>query len=188
MHTVYTGERVRLRPFANEDEWHYMLALDCGKPNEHWGPWHSPRAEAVKGFAETGLLALDKYSAFAVERLDSGELIGLEEHGAMHAGKTSTWIGTFIHEEHRGQGIGVEAKQLMLCYLFENYPLATVIADTTETHRSARRGLELCGMTYIGARRKAHCFHGNYVDIVLYQILRRAWERLPIREIVQRGK
>jgi len=187
MHTIYTGERTRIRPFRDADEWHYTVSLDCGVPNEHWGPWHCPRAHALKEFEETGLVAPDKYSAMAIERVDTGELVGLEEHGAMHPGKTSTWIGTFVMKEHRKQGFGAEAKQLMLCYLFENFPLSTVIADTTATHRDAKRGLELCGMHFIGARRKAHCYHGKYVDVVLYQIMRADWEAGEYRSKVQRG-
>ena len=187
MHTVYTGELVRLRPFANADEWHRLIALDCQVPNAHWGPWHCPRSEAIKEFEEHGLVAPDKYSALAIESLETGEVVGLEERGGVNPGRTSTWLGTFVRKEHRRRGYGVEAKRLMLCSLFENYPLATVIADTTATHKDAQRSLELCGMRYIGARRRAHCFHGKYVDVVLYQILRREWEADDYRHGVKRG-
>ena len=128
-----------------------------------------------------------KDSALAIECRETGEVVGLEEHGGIHTGRTSTWLGTFIVKEHRRRGFGVEAKQLMLCYLFENYPLATVFADTTATHQDARRSLELCGMHFVGARRKAHCFKGRYVDVVLYQILRREWEAAEYRTRVRRG-
>ena len=156
--------------------------------NDHWGPWHCPLARSGGQYDKDGLLSMDKYSAFAVERLDTGELVGLEEYGAMHPGNLGTWIGTYIRPEHRRRGFGVEAKQLVMCHLFENFPLNVIMADTVQTHKPARRGMELAGMKLVGARRRAHCYHGKYVDVVWYAIMRSEWEQLPVRGTVRRGQ
>ena len=187
MHTTYSGERVRIRPFAGVEEWLRIICEEEQKPNDHWGYWYWPRKDARKEFEKAGMLVSDAYSAFAVERIDTGELVGYEEYGAMSAGKCGTWIGTFVVEQHRHNGFGIEAKLLNMTYLFENYPLRTIVSDTTQTHLPAQRGLEACGFRHIGARRKSHCFQSKWVDIVQYQILREEWEKLPIREIVKRG-
>ena len=187
MYNVYTGERVRIRPFRSVEEWTHVISEEQQEPNDHWGYWHWPRAEARKEFEKGGLLATDKYSAFAVERLDTGEFIGYEEYGGILPGRCATWIGTFIRRPHWHNGFGIEAKLLNLCNLFENYPLRMVFADTTQTHVRAQNGLKACGLEYVGARRKAHCYHGRYVDVVQYQIMREDWEQLPIRGIVKRG-
>lgn len=188
MHNVYTGETVRIRPLAALDELHRIMAAENLEPNEHWGVWHYPLPEQRKDFKDSGLMNTDKYSMFAIERLDTGECIGYEEFGGLAPGKLGTWIGTFVMTEHRGNRFGVEAKQLAYCYIFENYPARMVFADTTATHHGAQRGLALSGMRRVGARRKAHYRKGQYIDVVLYEILRGEWEQLPIRRIVQRGR
>ena len=76
MHVVYTGERVRLRPFKSEDEFAWLLGETMAIPNDHWGPGWWPEAARNKDFAQAGMLDPGKYSSFAVERLDTGECIG----------------------------------------------------------------------------------------------------------------
>jgi RimJ/RimL family protein N-acetyltransferase len=187
MHNVYTGEKVRIRPYRDIDEMHRVMAAEDLEPNDHWGVWHYTLPEQRRDFADSGLMETDKYSSFAIERLDTGECIGYEEFGGMNSGSLNTWVGTFIMVEHRGNRFGVEAKQLAYCYIFENYTARMVFADTVATHLGARRGLELSGMRFIGARRKAHYRKGEYVDVVLYQLLRSEWERLEYRHSVRRG-
>lgn len=187
MHTTYTGERVRIRPFSSTEEWELIAANEQQELNEHWGVWHWPQAKIRKEFEKGGMLLTDSYSAFAIERLDTAELVGYEEYGAMASGKCGTWIGTFVIGKHRHNGFGIEAKLLNLTHLFENYPLRTVYADTTEEHSRARNGLDACGMKLVGMRRKAHWFKGRHIGVVQYQIMREEWEKLPIRGIVKRG-
>ncbi|MBN2080978.1 GNAT family N-acetyltransferase [bacterium] len=187
MNTVYTGEQVRLRPFKDAAEYQWLMAHEALEPNAHWGIWYYPQAEARKDFEKNGLLLTDGYSAFAVEHLASGECIGYEEYGGYKPGRPSDWVGTFIRKEFRRQGLGVEAKRLNLCHLFESFPLNVVYADTTATHKPAQRGLELCGMKRCGVRRKAHYYKGRFVDIPQYYILRSEWEQLAYRHKVKRG-
>jgi len=187
MNTVYTGDKVRLRPFMGMDEWLWLIAHEDREPNEHWGLWFCSQIELRKEFEKNGLMLTDDYSVFAVEHLTSGECIGYEEYGGSKPGRPSDWVGTFIRKEFRRQGCGVEAKLLNLCHLFENFPLNVVFADTTETHERAQRGLELSGMKRCGVRRKAHYFKGRFVDIPQYYILRSDWEQMEYRHKVQRG-
>jgi RimJ/RimL family protein N-acetyltransferase len=133
------------------------------------------------------MLDAGKYSVFAIERLDSSKLVGYEEHGEIETGAINNWLGTFILPAHWHQGFGVEAKQLCMCYLFENYPLERVWSSTLRHHTRAARGLEACGMAYEGRIRGCHPSIGKYFDEVLFHIFREEWERLPIRDVVQRG-
>jgi len=187
MHTIYTGKRVRLRPFASADEFVTLDDKFMAVPSTYWGPNWRPRAERAAEFDATGLIDAMQYSAFAVERLDTGELIGLEEFGGVSPGRLYTWLGTFILDSHQRQGFGIEAKQLMLCYLFENLPLETVHAVTTSSHTRARAGLEASGMSLIGRKHRVLLVAGKRYDEVCYQISRAEWEQLPIRQVVKRG-
>ena len=188
MHTIWTGERVRLRPFTDEHEWVAMQEELHVEPNEFWGAWWHPRGKLKKDFEETGMLNPSKFSAFAIERLDTGEAMGFEEFGP-NTGDNSlgAWLGTFIKRPHWHQGFGLEAKQLVLCYLFENHPYERVGSDTLANHKRAARGLFECGMHFEGRIRGAHFMDGQYHDIVCYTIYREEWEKLPIRQTVKRG-
>ena len=188
MHTVYTGERVRLRPFESKEEFLGLWEELHSYPNEFWGAWWYPRQARDKQFEDTGMLDPQKYSNFAIERLDTGELVGYEEHGGSdEGGPTCNWIGTFTKPEHWHNGFGIEAKQLCMCYLFENYPLNRVDTATLQHHSRARAGLIASGMRYEGAIRGYHYGDGRYHDMVCYVIFREEWERLPVRQIVKRG-
>ena len=187
MYTIYTGERVRLRPYKDYEEFRACVDTSMRQPNDHWGPWYWPAGERKKEFEPHGMLEPTKYSQFAVERLDSGAVIGHEEHGAMEPGRLDCWLGTEIHREHWSNGFGLEAKQLMLCYLFENYPLETVRADTCSHHTRAWRGLEACGMRHIGALKGCHYADGVRLDIPQFQIFREEWLELGYWRKVKRG-
>lgn len=187
MNVIYAGERVCLRPFKDKDEFAWLFDEIMVVPNDHWGPGWWPRAEREKEFTPAGMLDPGMYSAFAIERLDTNEVVGFEEHGGLSSGSVATWLGTDIRREHWHRGFGIEAKLLMLCYLFENFPLETVHAGTLEHHTRARAGLEACGMSYIGRLSKIHHDNGKFHDIVHYRIFREEWEQLPIRDLVQRG-
>jgi len=187
MNVIYTGELVRLRPFRDLAEWTALQREYEFFMSPFWGPWNWPEAKQARAFEEAGGLAVDKHTSFAIERLDTGECIGIEEHGGLSAGGLATWLGTCIAGKHHSRGFGREAKLLMLCHLFENFPLHSVYADTTGEHRRAQAGLEAVGMRQVGTYRACHWRAGNLVDVPLYQVMREEWEGLPIRGIVKRG-
>jgi len=131
------------------------------------------------------MLAADKYSTFAIQRLDTNQLVGYEEHGFIS--NIAAWVGTFIKHEHWHQGFGIEAKQLCYCYLFESFPLIRVDSGTLEHHSRAINGLLKSGMTFEGRVRQVSYTHNRYFDEVTYRIFREEWEQLPIRQVVKRG-
>ncbi len=187
MYTIYIGELVRLRPFADDAEHSRAVAHAMSQPNDHWGPWHWSEPDRKEEFKPAGMLDPQKYSHFAVERLDTGELVGWEEYGPMEPGRLSTWLGTDIQRPHWHLGFGLEAKKLMLCYLFENYPLQTVTGDTCGHHVRAQRGLLDCGMHYIGSLRGMHYADGVRYDILQYQVFREEWLEQGYWRKVNRG-
>jgi len=189
MYTTYTGARVRIRPFKDWDEVKRINFEQFITPNEFWGPQWFPFAIAKRFFEETGYLGTSGMNLFAVDRLDTGELVGSEIYGARRneINGISASLGTEIMPEHRHMGFGIEAKQLCICFLFENFPLEKVYADTTNIHAPAVRGLKACGMHYEGANKCLHYKDGTYHHKVYFTIYREEWECLPIRQIVKRG-
>ncbi len=187
MHNIYTGKRVRLRPFSSSEEYTNIDDKLMEVPSEYWGPHWRPLGERTEEYAPAGVIDPASYSAYAIERLDTGQLIGVEEHGSIRPGVLWTWLGTHFLEQHQRQGLGTEAKQLMLCGLFESFPLETVYAITVANHRPALRGLERSGFRYVGEKRGMFIADGQPVDEIYYVITREEWEQLPVRQYVTRG-
>lgn len=188
MHVIYTGERTRIRPFHDRDEWMRVQSCLESNFNEFWGDWYWPEAEKRSEFEPGGMLATDAYSCFAIERLDTGEAVGFEEYGRISLGRPSTWLGTIIAREHWGNGFGREAKLLNMCHLFENFPITSIWADTTDEHSRARAGLLACGMQLAGRHDGYLWKQGRLWPSPCYQIMREDWEQLPIRQVVRRGR
>ena len=119
--------------------------------------------------------------------MTDGKLIGGMVY---HVGLLATVanIGTHINAEHRNRGYGVEGKQLLMCWLFENRPLLRIEAVTLEHHQRARRSVELAGMTLESISRRRKWSQGKWASWATYRIFREQWEQLPIRQIVKRGQ
>lgn len=188
MHTIYTGRKVRLRPAKDKEELvRVHLAVDR-LPSQHWGPhWHPPQGNTTKFEEHGGMPGGKGENIFLIERIDTGEAIGLEFCGLVSDASLGGWFGTDIAPEHRGQGFGKEAKLLMLCHLFENYPVWHVGSDTVADHWWARKGMEACGMTLEGRLTARLLREGQFYDVVWYGICRPEWEKLEVRQYVKRG-
>lgn len=185
MHTIYTGEQVKLRPWRDREEYARAVIETTLEPNPWWGPeWYPGSKEYFDG---AGMLHTNGHSSFALELADGTEWVGFEDCGGLSVAGLAAWVGTYILPKHQGRGYGTEAKQLMLCYLFENYAIQVVWADTTETHGPARTSLDRCGMHYFGCRRGAIVSNGKYANQVYYRIFREEWEAMSYRHKVARG-
>jgi RimJ/RimL family protein N-acetyltransferase len=187
MHTTWTGERVRLRPFKDDTECLDLYEQDFLAANPFWGATWSPRQERKKDFESAGMLDFIEDSIFAIDRLDTGELVGYEICNAGSPRYLAGSVGTFILPGHEHHGFGLEAKQLCYCYLFENYPILSIDATTLANHKRAARGLYRSGMSFEGRVKAYHFADGVVHDMVWYRIMRDEWRQHPIRNVVQRG-
>jgi RimJ/RimL family protein N-acetyltransferase len=121
------------------------------------------------------------FSFFAIERLDNGELIGTEVAEIPQAAVIHSEIGTVILKRHWSKGFGREAKELAMCFVFENFPVEVVTAGTLNTHSRAIAGLEAVGMDYVGKHCGRPFSNGRYAGVVHYAITREEWEQMSIR-------
>lgn len=187
MYTVYEGQRALIRPFRDVDEYLTLVheELECG--NDQWGPHHWPIAGQRREFEPAGYISESGMNIFAVACRESGSLIGYEESSTGVLPGISAYLGTFIRPAWQGRGYGVEAKQLMACYLFENYPLESLFAITVATHAAAIRGMELCGMRQAGLKPCVHWRHGQREGTLSFQLLRSEWAAMDYRHAVMRA-
>lgn len=187
MYSVYTGEQVRLRPWNDAGElFDYSLQSHLAPIPILGAHWYS-RGHEEQAVREDGFLNPQRLCAFVIEDLGSGKAVGMECCIFLPDAPLAAELGTTLLEEYRGHGRGVEAKQLALCFLFENFPFARAGAYTMHTHARSKRGMELLGMHYEGTKRCVYFSEGALVDFVYYVIFREEWEQQEYRSRVRRG-
>ena len=181
MQLSYTGELVRIRPFAGSDELAGLNAA-LNLEDEYWGRSWWPLQRMRESFDKHAMLDADLWFGFlAIDRLDTAELIGYEVIQLPKPGVISAEIGTGILRRHWHRGFGREAKRLAMRLLFENCPLAAVTATTLAHHRRAIAGILAIGMRYEGSIRFSAFCQGRWAHKVKYVIFREEWERREAR-------
>ena len=171
MQLIVNGERIRLRPYRDYGEYRAWRQLEQKEGNPFWGPINPPGMRDRQAFAGSGLF-MDERGCFAIEELATGRHIGNEYYESTDGFRMSATLGTRIHPELRGRGYGVEAKRLVIGWLFGNHPLGTVRGDTLDSHRAARRSMELSGMQLRGLKPCEFCSRGNWHGVAYYAITR----------------
>jgi RimJ/RimL family protein N-acetyltransferase len=126
------------------------------------------KAEAEKRFADTS-----KKATFIVQKKD-GTNIGLIVYFGQSSG--STTIGYAIQSSEQGKGLGTEALQLMVDYLFLAKEIHRVQANTDPENKASQRILEKVGFTKEGVSRRSSFVRGKWRDECLYGILREEWK------------
>ncbi len=184
MYTTYSGQQVRIRPFADSPEFSRYVRSYAISPNEHLGvQWD---IAALTDSEWERLASSDDSFAFAIERLDNGEFCGLEYCG-IGSWQLTAFPATGIVPAQMSRGFGREAKLLAMCFLFENFAIESLWADTTAVHRRSCAGLEAVGFRPVGRTRLSHYVRGGYVDTVYFQLLRSEWEAMDYRHRVVRS-
>lgn len=170
-------ERLILRPFTLADAPAVErlagdLAIAATTQNiPH--PYPKGAAEAwIKSHQEN--FELGKFVNFAITRRDEillGSIsLGLQpEHDLAEMGY---WLG----QVYWGQGYTTEAARAVLCYGFETLKLNRIYARHFKTNPASGRVMHKIGMTYEGCQREQVKKWGQFIDLVLYGILRAEYQ------------
>ena len=81
-------------------------------------------------------------------------------------------IGVALSGNVRKKGIGTLITSAIVNYLFSNYNVCRIQADTDINNIPAQKLLEKAGFQKEGILKKYRYHHGNYSDSVLYSIIR----------------
>lgn len=113
---------------------------------------------------------------FGIELKKSSRLIGViglhDIDWISRKATTGTKIGPAAL---RGQGLGTEAKQLLLEYAFNTLGLNRVQSEAIIYNQASRRYSQKCGYRQEGVKRQAMYKNGQFHDIVVLSILRSEW-------------
>lgn len=94
----------------------------------------------------------------------------------MHADWTRPELSYWLAPEYHGQGYSSEAVGLFVDYVFETFEKRGLIARSFETNDGSRGLLETLGFTQEARLRENRFVRGEYVDEIVYGLLREEWE------------
>jgi RimJ/RimL family protein N-acetyltransferase len=122
-------------------------------------------------WADNGLLDEDGGQLLVVSSAD--ELGFVAWRKIVTARGSYCWnTGIALLPEHRGQGHGTTAQQLLVRYLFDHTQVARIEAGTDVANLAEQHALEKAGFTREGVMRRHAFGGGRWHDTVLYSILR----------------
>ena len=108
---------------------------------------------------------------WAITAKEAARLMGaieLRVRSAPHVGELGYWLGKAFW----GQGYMTEAAQAVLPYGFQEVGLYRIQAKHWHNNPASGRVMQKIGMTYEGTLRAAASRWGEYLDVLVYAVLR----------------
>jgi len=166
------ADPVRLRAFV-EDDLPFLdrLGTDPDMLGEfEWPGFTDPRAQRRR-WEKDGYIS-PEVSAVAVVREDE-TVVGLVTWAScgFPAG-VAYEIGVGIAPEHRRQGFGTAAQNLLVEYLLDHTTAHRIEARTNDTNIGEQKALESLGFRQEGLMPGRSFLRGKYVGVLVYGLLR----------------
>ncbi len=166
-----TGERVRLRPFAQHDLRHLRQWYDDAELRGLIGATEPLSAEQAQRWFE-GVCTDQQRLWFAIEVKDDGRVIGECGLLRMFPAWGTTDLSIIIGErDARSQGYGLEAIRLLLAHAFEALRFHRVAIGVVGFNARALRFHEKVGFQREGVQRDGYLHNGRYHDFVMLSLL-----------------
>lgn len=175
--------RLTLRAFTHDDL-DGLYAIHRSPEVARYLTWEPRDREQTRSVLEeriacNALLDENRVLAIAVERNDTGQLIGDCMIRWLSREHSRGEIGFVFHPEHHGKGFATEAARELLRLSFEELGLHRVIGRC-----DARNAGSAGVMRRLGMRCEAHLVEsefikGEWADELIFAMLRREWESIP---------
>ena len=168
---------VRLRLLKRED-FEALWALYTPEIFEHMLT-KVENFEQFSGWLEAGLNQ-SNVLLFAVEKPDTGEIVGTTRiHGIDEANKSCEIGATFYAEEMQGSGLNSRVKYALLAYCFEERGMIRVQFKTDKDNIRSQKALEAIGAVKEGVMRNERIRStGKPRDAVVYSIIDEEWPKV----------
>lgn len=172
--------RLLLRPFTMDDlDALYAIQSRAGVTRYlYWEP--RSREEVRESLAaRTRYTALDAEGdtlVLALERRDSGAMIGDVNLHWLSATHQQGEFGFVLHPDHHGQGFGREAAVEMLRFGFEQMRLHRIIGRCDGRNEASAHLMERLGMRREAHLRENEFVKGEWCDELVYAMLTKEWQ------------
>lgn len=120
-------------------------------------------------------------ASWGIEYLETGRVIGTIGFMWIQDENASAEVGYSLAREYWNRGIMTEALRAVIRYAFDGMDLNRVEAQHETTNPASGAVMRKCHMTKEGTLRSRLFNKGRYVDVDLYAILRRDYNRLGLR-------
>ena len=169
---MLVGKNVILRPFRRTDlEGLYDLVSDVREIGEFWPLGCISEPRWLKRFDENHWWT-DEFKILLITKRAGRRLGQINVYKASHS--YEGWeLGYRIYRpEDRGKGYTTEAVRIATAYLFEQEPIGRIQILLDPRNAGSRRVAEKAGYSLEGTLRHAHFDRGEYLDLLVFSILR----------------
>ena len=142
-----------------------------------WLPWLDgvTQVEDSRDFIARAMQQSAEQEGLVTAICDGGRIVGTIGFNRIEQLDRTGYIGYWLAESHRGQGIMTESCRSLIKYGFATLKLdRVVIACATENQRSRAIPLRL-GFTHAGVMRDAEWLYNEFVEHDIYALLQRDW-------------
>lgn len=171
---ILTGEKVYLRQISmNDCTDRYVEWLNDPEVNQYLETkWSDQNIESIRTFVQSQRDNAHSVLFAIVCRKDDVH-IGNIKIGPIHPHYSYADISYFIGEkEYWHKGLATEAIRLVCQFGFEQLSLHRIEAGAYDCAIGSWRALENCGFKREGIFRKQVSFHGKYIDVYRYGLLK----------------
>lgn len=174
------GKHINLRPMATDD---LDMFYEWNNIQEHMGDYMNMEMKYKDSFIEGMKKALSNNSTFymIIENKDSTP-IGMINYFNSLGSTISIDFGILIAiPSSRGKGVGSEAVNMLINYLFTTKNIMRVEFMTRSDNQGMKLLGEKLGFKLEGTLRKYSFDHGEYRDLDLFGITREDWCKYNLR-------
>lgn len=170
-----TGPRIRLVPLGPEHAEAVYASLQDADSNRLTGTHQTFTRAAIEAYCASRADQHDRLD-WAVEDIVTGQYAGGLAVNEVDADNETAGFRIDLVQAYQGRGLGPEAIELMLAYLFEQVGVYRVGLEVYAFNPRAQRAYEKCGFVVEGRERGALLWDGERVDAVLMGLLRADWQ------------
>ncbi len=173
------GERIALRVATKSDA---DMLLGWYNDPEYWGEFYNIWPTSIEAVEER----IRKWhenegNLYIITDRATGEPMGTGGYYSPHAASYRTVFPDFevwyhVRPQFRRQGVASQTARILINQLFLATSLERLTGFVVAGNEGSSRVLELAGMQLEGRWRRMMFLHGEWVDILLYGILRSEWK------------
>jgi len=145
-----------------------------------WMPWLT-KEYSKNSALEFIRLSLKQYAEKESPNLlifRDGEIVGIIGFNNLDLIHEATEIGYWLAEDAQGDGIITKCLRRLVEYGFEERNLQRIVILCAVGNSKSRAIPEKLGFTNEGTARKAEKLHDEFVDLVVYSMLKDEWENI----------